>query len=194
MKAKVLMAKTHPNEYLIHKYWARKPSNILKDYIETFFRQGDILVDPFCGSGVFLAEAKKKNIDALGYDINPIAYLLSEVTTNPPSLEKFKTEAQKIITLANSFKELFTVNNKDIRYIVHEIESECSNCKKIGSINESRKVGTKYYCSKCGTKLSFNFEKMRGTKIIKIYDRDNEEYTEEKHLENQKRILNGINK
>lgn len=194
MKAKVLMAKTHPNEYLIHKYWARKPSNILKDYIETFFKKGDMLVDPFCGSGVFLAEAKKKNIDALGYDINPIAYLLSEVTTNPPSLEKFKIEAQKIIELANSFRELFTVDNKDIRYIVHEIESECSNCKRVGSMTESDKVGTKYHCLKCGVRLSFNFEKMKGTKIIKIYDRDNNEYTKEIHLENQKKILGRINK
>ena len=194
MRAKVLMAKTHPNEYLIHKYWARKPSNILKDYIDTFFKQGDTLVDPFCGSGVFLAEAKKQNINALGYDINPIAYLLSEVTTNPPILDKFKTEAQKILKLINSYKELFTIEGKEIRYIVHEIESECSNCKKVGSITEASKIGTKYHCLRCGVRLSFNFEKLKGTKIVKIYDRDNKEYTEKKYLESQTTILNKLNR
>ena len=192
MKAKVLMAKTHPSEYLIHKYWARKPSNILKDYINTYFKEGDTLVDPFSGSGVFLAQAKKRNIDAFGYDINPIAYLLSEVTANPPSLKKFKIEAQKIIELANSYKELFTIDGKDIRYIVHEIESECSNCQKVGSITQSEKIGTKYHCSNCGTRLSFNFEKLKGTKIIKIYDRDNKEYTGEKYIKAQKEILDRI--
>lgn len=192
MKAKALMAQTHPNEYLIHKYWARKPSNILRDYIDSYFGKDDFLVDPFCGSGVFLAEAKKKNISAVGYDINPIAYLLSDVTANPPSLEKFTAEAEKIIGLANSYKELFLVGDNEIRYVVHEMESKCTKCDKAGSISNSKKIGTKYHCLKCENRLSFNFEKFNGTKIVKIYDRDNKEYSDKKHLDIQEKILEKI--
>src|SRR3989344_6148377 len=194
MKAKALMAQTHPSEYLIHKYWARKPSNIIRGYIDSLFKKGDILVDPFCGSGVFLAEARKKDINAVGYDINPIAYLLSEVTSNPPAIEKFSTEARKIIDIANSYKNLFTIEGKDIRYVVHEVESKCTKCDKIGSISKSEKIGTKYYCLHCKNRLSFNFEKFNGTKIIKIYDRDNIEYSDQKYLKEQEKILDQIHK
>jgi len=192
MKSKALMAETHPNEYLIHKYWARKPSNILREYISSHFKNADLLVDPFCGSGVFLAEAKKQNINATGYDINPLAYLLSEVTANPPSITKFTLEADKLLKLADSFANLYTVDGKEIRYAVHRVESVCSNCKEIGSIDHSSKRGSKYHCSSCGERLFFNFEKFKGTKIVKIFDRENKEYTEKKYLKEQEDLIRKV--
>ncbi len=38
---------------MLHKYWARKPHNILAHYIEQNFKPGELVVDPFSGSGVF---------------------------------------------------------------------------------------------------------------------------------------------
>lgn len=183
------MADTHPSEYLIHKYWARKPSNIIGDYLENNFKRGDLVIDPFCGSGVFLAEARKRNIDAIGYDINPIAYLLSEVTSNPPPLEAFLSESTKLLRLVESFKHLYEIDGKQIRYAVHMVESKCGNCKKIGSIDQANKVGSKYHCLKCNERLSFNFEKSVGTKIVKILSKDNEEYSSLKYIKQQEAIL-----
>lgn len=45
-------AKTHPPMYYIHKYWARKPHNVVGEYIEYHSKKGEIVVDPFCGSGL----------------------------------------------------------------------------------------------------------------------------------------------
>lgn len=185
MKAKVLIANTHPSEYLMHKYWARKPSNILSEYIRTYFKEGDTVVDPFCGSGVFLAEAKKQDINVIGYDINPIANLLSEVTCNPPSLDKFTKEAKELLDFAEQYRELFKIKEKEIRYLVHEVESECVGCRKIGSISNAKKIGNRYYCSDCGERLSFNFEKFKGTRIVKLYDRNNIEYSEQEYIDDQ---------
>ena len=80
------------------------------------------MADPFCGSGVFLAEAKKLGIDAIGMDINPIAYLMSEVTANPPDLKKFDDAAQEIIeyaktTFSNSYQASQTALKLDIWFI-----------------------------------------------------------------------------
>ena len=54
-----LVPKTHPPMYLMHKYWARKPHNVVREYIEHYTKKGDIVLDPFCGSGVTVLEALK---------------------------------------------------------------------------------------------------------------------------------------
>jgi len=194
MKTKFLMAQTHPSEYLIHKYWARKPSNIIREYIKTYFNEGDKVADPFCGSGVFLAEAKKNNLHVEGYDVNPIAYLLSEVTANPPALDAFDKEAKALVRFSEGFKDLFTLNGNEIRYVVHEVESECPACGRKGSISNSRKIGSKYHCSACDERLSFNLEKFAGTRVVKIIDRENREYTDAKLLGEQSKKSSKGNK
>ncbi len=192
MSSRALMAETHPNEYLIHKYWARKPSNILHGYIRSHFKPGDLVVDPFCGSGVFLAEAKKLGINSRGFDINPLAQLLSEVTVNPPTVEEFNHEIENLISFADSFKELYTLDGKDVRYLVHRMESECPSCNTIGSIDNAIKKGSKYHCAKCDERLYFNFEKFTGTRIVKIITRDNEVYIDKKAIEKQESIIQKI--
>lgn len=188
MKTKALMAQTHPAEYLIHKYWARKPHNILRHYLETFFKKGDLIADPFCGSGVFLAEAKKLGIDAIGMDINPIAYLISEVTANPPDLKKFDNAARELIEYAKeTFSDAYKLEDgSEIRYLVHQVTSKCSGCGKLGSMKNSKKKSSRYYCNFCDHKLSFNFENFSHTDIIKVIDKNNQSHEAAKDLKDQK--------
>lgn len=182
------MAQTHPAEYLIHKYWARKPHNILRHYLETFFEKGDLVADPFCGSGVFLAEAKKLGIDAIGMDINPIAYLISEVTTNPPDLKKFDDAARELIKYArDNFADSYKLDDgSEIRYLVHQVISKCPGCGKLGSMENSKKRSSRYYCNFCEHKLSFNFENFSHTDIVKIIDKNNRTHETPRDLEDQK--------
>jgi adenine-specific DNA methylase len=75
-----VIAKTHPPIYLMHKYWARKPHNVVARYIEYYTDPGDVVLDPFMGSGVTVIEAAGLGRDAVGNDLNPIAVLLTEMT------------------------------------------------------------------------------------------------------------------
>lgn len=175
-----LIAMTHPAEYIIHKYWARKPHNILASYIKKYFSPNDIIVDPFVGSGVFLAEAKKQNCETYGFDINPIAALLSDVTTNPPDANDLSLQISSLINYAkNKYSDLYLIHNKKIRYLTHYIITKCPSCGKEYCVNDALKKGNFYYCVNCNSKLSFNFENMIGTKIFKITDIDNKEYVNE---------------
>ena len=79
--AQVLIAEKHSSAYLIHKYWSRKPANVIRTLVEQYTRPGDLVLDPFCGSGVTLVEAVRLDRRAIGIDLNPTAALLSAVST-----------------------------------------------------------------------------------------------------------------
>lgn len=65
----------------IHPYAAKfipqVPARIIESCVNTRHR----VLDPFCGSGTTLAEAYVRGIRSVGFDINPIAVLLSKVKT-----------------------------------------------------------------------------------------------------------------
>ena len=75
-------AATHPAAYLIHKYWSRKPHNVLRSLFERAPR--GLFVNPFCGSGVALSEAAALGFECAGADVNPIARAITGVTLDPP--------------------------------------------------------------------------------------------------------------
>ena len=73
--------------HLIHPY----PAKLLK-HIPFFFlansifsREGDLVADPFCGSGTVLLESQLAGRPAFGADSNPLARLLAAVKTTPIS-------------------------------------------------------------------------------------------------------------
>jgi len=49
----------------------QKPRNIIKKFIEASSNEGDVVLDPFCGSGTTLVEAKNLHRKFIGFDINP---------------------------------------------------------------------------------------------------------------------------
>ena len=66
-----LPAKRHTPMYLMHKYWARKPHNVVREYIEVYSAKGNIVLDPFCGSGTILIAAERTGRKARALEIDP---------------------------------------------------------------------------------------------------------------------------
>jgi site-specific DNA-methyltransferase (cytosine-N4-specific) len=71
-----------------HPYFASFHPQIPKTFIERFTSKGDVVLDPFCGSGTTLVEAKITGRHSIGIDVNPLACLLSKVKTTPIEKEK----------------------------------------------------------------------------------------------------------
>lgn len=78
-----LVAKTHPPMYLMHKYWARKPHNVVSEYIKHYSKPGNIVLDPFAGSGVTAIEAIKLKRKAIAIDLDPMATFITRMTAMP---------------------------------------------------------------------------------------------------------------
>lgn len=59
------------------------PPHLVRQYVERFvLTSADCVLDPFCGTGTTLVEAKKNGIRSIGCDAHPFAALASRVKTN----------------------------------------------------------------------------------------------------------------
>ena len=91
-----MVAKTHPPMYLMHKYWARKPHNVVAEYIKHYSKEGDIVLDPFAGSGVTAIEAIKLGRKAIAIDLDPMASFITRMTAIPIDFKKVEIAFQEI--------------------------------------------------------------------------------------------------
>jgi hypothetical protein len=91
---------TAPSAYegalAFHKYWGKKPVESFAFLIERLTRGGNLVIDPFCGSGVAGLAAVSLKRRFLGIDINPIAGRLSSLMLNLPSHHDLKLAFEKI--------------------------------------------------------------------------------------------------
>lgn len=140
--SKNIEPKSHPKHYLLHRYWGRKPHNVVNEYIKAYSKKGDTVLDPFQGSGVVIIESLKESRNAVGVDINPISCLLTKITIENINLNRLEKIFYEILT---------TTQLEYSKYY----KSSCINCKNSGelinSIWEQEKLKLiKVKCKKCG--------------------------------------------
>lgn len=63
---------------------------------ETFFKQGDIVLDPFCGSGTTLVQSNELGINAVGIDISEFNALISNIKVKKINLAELQKEIKDI--------------------------------------------------------------------------------------------------
>lgn len=84
----------------IHVYPAKFPSLIAKkafQYAESKHLHLGTVADIFCGCGTVAVEAKRRDIDFWGCDINPVAVLISEVKSYPYHVETVTAMLTRIL-------------------------------------------------------------------------------------------------
>src|SRR5881396_3028876 len=74
--------------YGVHPYFTRRPANVVKAYIERYSQAGDVVLDPFGGTGVTAIEAFLLGRNAIQNDLNPFANFIAAniADTSPGSV------------------------------------------------------------------------------------------------------------
>ena len=168
-----IIAKTHTAEYSMHKYWARKPHNVLSYFISQIVPENGEVLDPFCGSGVVLHEARKLGMNAQGFDVNPVANLITNVLIDPPDSKEFQKIVSAILDkLDEEISPYYKIGDSMIKYTVHATVVKCSECGTIVPFTEAVVKGRSKKCPGCQTELRFNLENLIDTKIERVFTED----------------------
>ncbi len=99
------------------------PPHLVRQYLDGFgLQEGATVLDPFCGTGTTIVEAKLRGINSIGIEANPVAYFASTVKSDwsvDPC--KLKEHARQLAQRANA--ALFVQNGSEFRTLPEEAMS-----------------------------------------------------------------------
>lgn len=98
--------------HTIHPYPAKFPASVPHQLLQKLSKPGDVILDPFCGSGTTLAEGLSFDCNVIGNDINFIALLITKVKTTNYTEEDFLACEQQISKLKQNYQKRNALNNK----------------------------------------------------------------------------------
>jgi DNA methylase len=94
--------------YAFHKYWGKKPHEVLGFVIDHLTEPHDIVLDPFMGSGTAGREALLRGRSFIGCDINPCSLRLANLMLSPPDVEPVMAAFDRVrITCQNQIYDTY---------------------------------------------------------------------------------------
>jgi 16S rRNA G966 N2-methylase RsmD len=165
-----LVAARHGPEYLLHKYWARKPANVVRACLERFAPRGGVVLDPFCGSGTTLIEARRLGLASVGIDLNPVAVLIARTSTahvDPLELDAawhaVFPDWQRLCEHAYA-----SASGHPIGHCVHETLLRCPSCATEVVASRCKTRGGRYACPACKKPLAAGLAGASGTRVSRV--------------------------
>ena len=113
----------------LHPYLGKFIPQLVEIFLRKYFKQGQTVLDPFCGSGTTLVQANELAINSIGYDISAFNILLTRVKLQKYNLPKLRKEILDILERVDSATKrdrsqlkLWTQEN-----IIYKISEEDNN-------------------------------------------------------------------
>jgi DNA modification methylase len=101
--------------YNMHTYWSKKPHDAIRQYIRHYTRPGDLVLDPFCGSGGTALAALVEGRKAVAIDRSPAATFITKNYCAPVDADE----------LQEAFEELKAKVKPEIDWLY---ETRCDRC------------------------------------------------------------------
>lgn len=171
-----LVPDLHPPYYMMHKYWARKPHNVVRAYIEHYTQPGEIVLDPFSGSGVTAIESLLLGRKAIAVDINPMACLITEATVANIDIQVLTDAFRSIDKQISPYvKQLYQTicpecnGSAEITHAVWERIADCPNCGQVIGLASVDKMRSKFCCSHCGHASRITSRTIREERMTEVW-------------------------
>jgi DNA modification methylase len=103
------------HHYGVHPYFTRRPANVVRAYIERYSKEGDVVVDPFGGTGVTAIEAFLLGRQAIQNDLNPFANFIARNIAD--------TTLASSVPLRKAFERVQEACNEGLREIETDEEA-----------------------------------------------------------------------
>jgi hypothetical protein len=164
--------------YSAHSYHTKVPPQAIARYIFHYTQPGDLVLDPFAGSGMtgvaailcnspsFLDPHLLENVKygqriPVLCDLSSAATFISAVYLNPPASRPFNTAAQKILneTVAE-FRGDWLMEDRVVEYFVIAEVLVCPNCQseiitdQVVKMTDSIGSASAFNCPQCKAKVS----------------------------------------
>jgi DNA modification methylase len=109
----------HSPMYVMHKFFGRKQGKVIREYIKNHTEnKNEIVLDPFCGSGVMIGEALRLGRRAIGIDVNPVSIFITKNTLS-------KIDSKEILNE-------FNIIQSEIKHeILSLYKSKCKTCQAV---------------------------------------------------------------
>jgi DNA modification methylase/transcriptional regulator with XRE-family HTH domain len=121
--------------YLAHSYHTKVPPEAITPFIEHYTKPGDVVLDPFCGSGMTGVAAALAGRKAILNDLSPAAAHLAWNHTRPCDPEALAAGFAAIeARLGKTFKALYRTRHRDgsdglIHWTLWSIKHRCPRCR-----------------------------------------------------------------
>lgn len=152
---------------------------------EAYFKKGDIILDPFSGSGTTMAQANELGMHAIGIDISAFNSLIANVKVGKVDFQDLNNELKQI---TNSLKEYIS-QNKNAQFETELLEELNVFNKKYFPSPEfkvkvrKREIIESEYTPRKENEFSETFEKLREKYNLKLKQDKASNFLEKWYLE-----------
>jgi len=154
----------HSAAYNFLGYSSKKPYEPIARYIKHFTREGDLILDPFCGSGGTGFVASTLGRSTILIDSSPIATTISAAYCAPLASTAVEVAFDRIEQqVSSSRRELYGTTchrcggSAEIRFVVYSQTYRCTKCFEVVPLASCIGGAT---CPSCGEKISTRQERL----------------------------------
>jgi 16S rRNA G966 N2-methylase RsmD len=103
---------TSKRHFGVHGYFTKQSWNVVQEYIRNFSRLGDIVLDPFGGSGVTLVEALMTDRKGIHIDLNPMSVFIVDGLIAPIKIAELGEAFERV---KKSYHAHYPKSKKEIK-------------------------------------------------------------------------------
>lgn len=148
--------------YRVHPYPTKVPPSILKQLIEHYTDPGDLVLDPFCGSGATGYAAKRSGRDFTISDLSPYAVHIARGYTESCSPDAIDNALETVFEAIEDTRETYETNCRSCdqqvegRFWVWSWQFECPACENSWTLDpdEGQSGRGKVRCPDCDAEYS----------------------------------------